>query len=75
MKKLINIWKDGFDFFFATKWSEWTKLDQLEQRFKFNHRTVWVTRYLVSIPVLFAPFTLILVNYERILSSSAQSKR
>lgn len=71
MKELRNIWKDGFDFFFATKWSEWIKPDQLEQRFKFNRRTIWITRYLVSIPVVFAPFTLVVINYDWIISSAA----
>lgn len=52
MKVLFELWKDGLDFFFATNWSGWSKLDRLEEKYSFNRKIIWITRYFVSVPIL-----------------------
>lgn len=81
MQKIFKNWKHGFDFFFSPNWSGWTKLDYLKEEFEFSSKTIWLTRYFISVPVIFAPFIIvffminsILVNAQNGINSTANAK-
>lgn len=58
----IENWKAGFDFFLGTRWSDWTKLSNLDNKYKFSHKTIWLIRYFVSVPLFFGPLAYVAFN-------------
>lgn len=67
--KLIENWKAGFDFFLATKWSDWTKLSNMDSKYIFSHKTVWFIRYFVSVPLFFGPLFYVASNAHKVADS------
>ena len=67
--QLVENWKAGFEFFLATRWSDWTKLGHLESKYKFNHKTIWFIRYFVSVPLFFGPLFYVAFDAFKVANS------
>lgn len=67
--RFIKECKTGIDFFSGTRWSDWTKLSSLDNKYAFSHKTIWLIRYFISVPLFFGPLIYVALNALKISSS------